>query len=164
VAIEQLVPLYREAARYTVKNRFSGRGPLLSLASDIITQIVEKRRSLIYCPAFFEQLSIATDGSVYPCFMFIGDPAFRFGNILADEFPTKESSQLFSRYAAEFGQSSVGTEEWYAPFFGGCIAGDYITNSDMSIRSWTPIYEAMIEECLLAVATQGTLSGAGRSY
>jgi uncharacterized protein len=156
VATETLVPLYRDAAKYTIRNLFAGSGPLLSFANNILEQIIDRRKSLIYCPAFFNQLSIAIDGSAYPCFMFIGDKNFRLGNILTDQFPTQDGSAIFRRYFQEFGLAPLGTQEWYAPLFGGCVAGEYITTNKLGVRSSARLYEAMIEECLLGVASRGS--------
>jgi hypothetical protein len=154
VPVESLAPLYRDAARYTVENVFAGSGPMLSFASNIIEQIISRRKSLVYCPAFFNQLSIAIDGAAYPCFMFIGDSSFRLGNILTDEFPTQDGAAIFRRYFKEFGLSPAGTQQWYAPLFAGCVAGEYITTNTLGKRSSAQLYEAMIEECLLGVASR----------
>jgi hypothetical protein len=59
---------------------------------------------------------------------------------------------VFAKYFSEFGQSLTGTDEWYAPLFGGCVAGEYITNGHMGTRSIAPLYRALIEECLVGVA------------
>jgi uncharacterized protein len=152
IPVEELIPLYREATRYTVRNLFASRGPLLAMANGIVEQIANRKPNPTYCPAFFHQLSIATDGSVYPCFMFIGDPKFRLGNILTDEFPTQDSTALFRRYFEEFGFAPTGSRAWYAPLLSGCVAGEYISSGTMSARVLAPLYEAMIEECLLGVA------------
>jgi sulfatase maturation enzyme AslB (radical SAM superfamily) len=159
IPVETLVPLYKDAAKLTVKNLFAGSGPLLSFASNIIEQVINRRRSLIYCPAFFNQLSIGIDGSAYPCFMFIGDSNFRLGNILTDAFPTQDGAAIFHRYFREFGLAPTGTQRWYSNLFGGCVAGEFITTNTLGIRSSAPLYEAMIEECLIGVASrvsQGT--------
>ena len=153
VPAEYLVPFYRDAARYTVRNMFAGSGPLLSFASSILEQIISRRKSQVYCPAFFNQLSIGIDGAAYPCFMFIGDGNFRLGNILTDEFPTQDGAAIFRRYFRDFGLAPTGTSKWYAGLFGGCVAGEYITTSTLGVRSSAPMYEAMIEECLMGVAS-----------
>jgi len=148
-----LIAQYRAAAAYSVENVFAGSGPVLSFVNNIVEQIATRRRSLIYCPAFFDQLSIAAEGTAYPCFMFIGDPSFRLGNLLTDEFPTQDGTTVFRRYFQEFGFAPTGTRKWYAPLFGGCVAGEYIATNTLGIRSMAPLYEAMIEECLLGVAS-----------
>jgi len=147
-----LIEVFREAAVYTVQNVFSGDGPVLSLANGIIGQIVNRRPSQIYCPAFFDQLSVATDGSVFPCFMFIGDDSFNLGNILTGDYPSARAAEVIGRYFREFGFSPVGTNNWYGPLFSGCVAGEYITSNSLGVRTMAPLYEAMIEECLLGVA------------
>jgi hypothetical protein len=88
--------------------------------------------------------------------MFIGDKSFRLGNVLTDQFPTQDGAAIFRRYFQEFGLTPVGTEEWYAPLFGGCVAGEYITTNTLGVRSSARLYEAMIEECLTGVASRGS--------
>ncbi len=151
VSMGDLVPQYRAAARATIDNVFAGQGPLLEFALRIIEQIDERRASTSYCPAFFNQLSIATDGSAFPCFMFIGDDRFRLGNILSDSFPTPDSRRVFKRYFDEFGDGSVGSDAWYAPLASGCIAGDAIVTKSFGRRALGPIFEAMAEECLMGI-------------
>lgn len=152
VGMGDLVPQYRAAARATIDNVVAGKGPLLEFAVRIIEQIDERRASTTYCPAFFNQLSIAADGSVFPCFMFIGDDRFRLGNIFTDSFPTEDSRRVFARYFDEFGEGGIGSDTWYAPLASGCIAGDAIVTGSFGRRALGPIFEAMAEECLMGFA------------
>ncbi|MDR4497953.1 MAG: radical SAM protein [Candidatus Scalindua sp.] len=149
---KNLVRLYREATRYSIRNLFSGKGPTLSIVNSIISRLAMGNRSNEYCRAFNSQISIGIDGSVFPCFMFAGDPAFRYGNILTGTFPSKESIEVFRRYFAEFGHVPTGTSEWYEPLFNGCIAADYIATNTLAERYWLPVYQAIIEECIMEVA------------
>ena len=145
------MPLYRDAARRTVDNVFRLKGPTLSAAVDIIERIATKKRASEYCPAFFSQISVATDGSVYPCFMFIGNKYFDLGNLLTDEFPSVHSIEVINRYFKEFGTEPSGTRRWYGSLFGGCIAGEFVTAGTLGFRDEC-VRLAMIEECLLRVA------------
>lgn len=147
-----IIPSYRDAARTTVGNLFKGEGPMLSFAHDMTMQLLEQTPTTQYCPAFFHQLSLAIDGSVYPCFMFIGDPRFRMGNIMSDTFPTEQSREIISRYFREFGFDVAGTREWYAPLHSGCVAGEYVTSSTLAERTLEPLMEAIAEECVLGVS------------
>jgi len=152
IPTDKLILLYREAAALTVKNMFSANGPRLAFASSLVDQICKQRKSSIYCPAFFNQLSIAIDGTVYPCFMFIGDKRFSLGNILTDGFPNQQADQVAKMYFEEFGLSPVGTNKWFASLFSGCIAADFIATNRMEQRTTESLYEAIIEECLLGVS------------
>ncbi len=152
ISVEDLMPLYRAASAYTVDNMFAREGPQLTLASAVVEQICKQRKSSIYCPAFFNQLSIATDGTAYPCFMFIGDKRFNLGNILTDAFPTKQGHEVFRTYFEEFGLSPMGTDKWFAPLFSGCVAGEFIASNSLNVRTMESLYREIIEECLLGVA------------
>jgi radical SAM protein with 4Fe4S-binding SPASM domain len=143
--------LYGEAARRTVDNVFRAKGPTLSTALEIIERIATKNRKSEYCPAFFRQLSVAADGSLYPCFMFIGDPAFNMGNLLDDALPSERSVSVINRYFKEFGTEPRGTHRWYGPLFGGCIANDYLTAGTFAFRDES-VRVAIIQQCLLGVA------------
>jgi hypothetical protein len=87
--------------------------------------------------------------------MFIGDGNFKMGNILHDDFPNDQSRRVMTRYFEEFGLAPTGTSKWYAPLSSGCIAGEYIMTSSLKTRSLGPFFEAMAEECLVAVAHHG---------
>lgn len=155
---ERIVELFREAASYSVPNLLSGVGPVLEFAERIVHQIVKRQQSKSFCPAFFTQMSIAADGSVFPCFMFMGDQDFNMGNILTDRFPSAKSRSLLARYFNEFGTTIAGTRAWYSKLSGGCVAGNYISSGELSARASGPFFEAMIEECLIALATQQDVS------
>lgn len=156
--MDTIIQLYRDATRYTVRNFLRGSGPLLEFAHRVIEQVLMRKPSLTYCPAFFNQLSVAADGSVFPCFMFIGDPKFNLGNLLTDEFPTKNGSAVFKRYFEDFGFAPLGTDSWYKGLFGGCVAGDYISTNTLNTRYMAPMYEAIIEECLIELACSEQMS------
>jgi len=153
VPMDKLIPLYRNAAAYTVKNIVAGKGPLLSFASSIVEQIVNQR--LTYCPAFLHQLSITLNSCAYPCFMFIGDRSFRLGNILTRTFSSYESAIVLKRHFKELGLDPSGSQNWYAPLLSGSVAGEHITTNILGLRNTVPVYEAMIEECLMGVAVRG---------
>jgi uncharacterized protein len=150
--IDELAPLYRDAAKTTVASIFARSGPQLEFARRITEQIITKKASGGYCPAFFDQLSIAIDGSVFPCFMFISDKNFFMGNILESDFPNPQSTEVMTRFLREFGRTPTGSDQWYAPLSSGCIAGDYISTNSLGVRSLGRLFEAMAEECLVGVA------------
>ncbi|MGF1550565.1 MAG: radical SAM protein [Sphingomonadaceae bacterium] len=155
-SMSRLVPLYRDAAAVSLRNFLRREGPMVEFAARIIEQLIKKERSQTYCPAFFSQLSVAEDGSVFPCFMFIGDKEFRLGNLFEDDFPNAASQRVFHRYFSEFGQGALGTDAWYAPLSGGCIAGDAVATGSFGRRAMAPIYEAMAEECVIGLARHTT--------
>lgn len=152
-----IVATYSEASEYTIDNVFRGEGPGISFAIGVLKALVAKQRAASYCPAFFDQMSVAVNGDVYPCFMFIGDENFRMGNILRDHFPNEASISVFERYLREFGANPVGREAWYSPLSFGCIAGDYLSASAGNLGSH---YFASLTEGVIA----STLLALGRHY
>lgn len=161
VAPRALVDTYRDAARYTMANITRKTGPRLSLAVEMATKLAAREPGPIYCPAFFDQLSVAVDGAAYPCFMFIGDPQFRLGNLLTDALPLPRAAAVMARYSQEFGSSPTGTEKWFEPINSGCVAGEYIQSSSLADRTMEPIMEAIAEEVVLGVAHLDLLDKAG---
>lgn len=149
---EEVIPLYRAAACRTIESLLAGRGPKLSFAVQMIQNLAARKASGAYCPAFFDQLSLTVDGAAYPCFMFIGDPRFRMGNLLTDELPMPGAQRVLARYFREFGSSPLGTDAWFEPLNAGCVAGEYITSSTLGDRTLAPVMEAIAEECVLGIA------------
>jgi uncharacterized protein len=143
--------LYREAARRSLDNVVCGRGPVLLAALGIIERLATKSKTMEYCPAFFSQLSVAVDGSAYPCFMFVGDPEFDLGNLLNGTFPGDRSVAVLERYLREFGTVPGGSRRWYGSLVGGCVAAEYAAFGTLGIRD-NRVREAMAEECVMGIA------------
>jgi sulfatase maturation enzyme AslB (radical SAM superfamily) len=150
-----LVNVFRDAARLSIKNICSGRLSALTFVIGILKRLMTRQPAVAYCPAFNSQLSIAADGSIYPCFMFIGDPRMKMGNLFDESFPSSAPGEFWNRYVSEFGDSPTGTEEWYSGLMSGCVAGDYIATGWFGDRIYKSVYEAMIQEVLLGLAENG---------
>lgn len=144
--------LFRSAARKSMENIAARRGAALTFVLGILKRLAIRQKASAYCPAFTSQLSIASDGSVYPCFMFIGDSRMKMGNIFSAEFPDGKVAATWQRYINEFGSSATGTNAWYSDLVSGCIAGDYISTGGLNRRLYEPVQEAMIQEVILGLA------------
>jgi radical SAM protein with 4Fe4S-binding SPASM domain len=150
--VELVAKLFGEAARKSIENVISGKGAALTFVIGILKLLAERKAAKGYCPAFSSQLSIAANGNVYPCFMFIGDPSMRMGNIFDESFPGKEAYMVWDRYKDEFGEKATGSDAWYAGLIAGCIAGDYIATGNLNERIYEPVQEALIREVILGLA------------
>jgi len=149
---------FREAAAASIGNIIKSSGPALSFVLDIADRLSTRRSVRNYCPAFNSQLSISTAGDVFPCFMFIGDPRMKMGNILSSEFPGPQVAEIWTRYATEFGPHPTGGDEWFAGLATGCVAGEYIASGSFGDRMYRSVYKAIIEEVLLGLgATANSL-------
>jgi uncharacterized protein len=171
--VELAVDLFRAGAQKSMTNLARGDGAILSFVSGILDHLTTRRPGSTYCPAFTSQLSIATSGDVYPCFMFIGDSRMRMGNIFEPSFPGREAEAVWSRHRDEFGSNATGTGAWYSALNSGCIAGEYIATSTLGERLYEPVYEAMIQEVILgivrefsttATAMEGAFYGQGAGW
>lgn len=65
--------LFRAAARKSMQNIAMRKGAALTFVLGILKNLSTRAIAHAYCPAFNSQLSVAADGTVYPCFMFIGE-------------------------------------------------------------------------------------------
>ncbi len=152
VSVETLTDTFREAARLSVDNAMTGRGGGLSFVHGVLSALHDRRRSDSYCPAFTSQISVGSNGDVYPCFMFFGDPRLCIGNVERANFDVGAAQGLWLTYMREFMDSATGTHRWFRHLGSGCVAGDYISTGTFSRRIYESIHEAIIEEVLLGVA------------
>ena len=150
VAPEILASEYRRAAQLSLENLARGEGPVLEFVHRIALRLSERTPCEIECPAFFTQISVATDGSVYPCFMFMSEPAFCMGNLLDGSFPGSDSARVVERYLADLRQQTE--TPWYGCLTGGCIAGESRLTGSLGGRALSPVAEAIAEECVLYMA------------
>lgn len=150
--VKLVASLFRTAAKTSMTNIARHSGAALDFVLGIVQRLASRQPSAAYCPAFTTQLSVAADGSVYPCFMFIGDPRFKMGNIFDSGFPGREAAGMWERYTNEFGPIVTGSSAWYAALLSGCIAGDYVSTGGLRDRLYEPVQEAMIQEVILGLA------------
>lgn len=149
IDFETLAEDYREAARISVSNLVKGEGPVLEFAQRVVEHLATRIPAKMYCPAFFTQLTVAMDGSVYPCFMFAGDKAYRMGNLLLGTYPGPTAKSVLERYFEEFSSDNAS---WYSCLSEGCVAGEYLVSGTMKDRVMAPMQRAIAEECVLGLA------------
>lgn len=140
---------YRAAAKLSVTNLIKGEGPVLEFVQRAVEHLATQVPAKIYCPAFFTQLTVGIDGTVYPCFMLAGNDEYRMGNLFQGTFPGSAAKRVVERYFEEF---AGGDQPWYARLTGGCIAGEYLVTGSMRERVMAPMQKAIAEECVLGLA------------
>ena len=140
---------YRMAARVSIANLQRGEGPILQFAYRVAEHIATRISAQTYCPAFFSQITVATNGTVYPCFMFVGDARYSMGNVIDGSFPDGNAARVLRRYFEEF---SARPQAWYNCLSEGCVAGEAIVAGNMSEPVLAPIQQAIAEECVLQLA------------
>jgi len=151
--VDLVCKLFRDAARKSMENIASGEGASLTFILGILERLKSRLPASAYCPAFTSQLSIATNGAVYPCFMFIGDSRMRMGNIFESSFPDKDADNIWQQYKNAFTTGATGSDAWYAGLISGCVAGDYITTGSLNERIYEPVQEAMIQEVIYGLVS-----------
>ena len=149
VDLASLAEDYRIAARLSIENLVRGEGPVLQFAYRVAEHLATRRPAEIYCPAFFTQITVATDGSVYPCFMLTGNAAYCMGNLLDGSYPGPAAARVLRDYLTEF---NARPQAWYSALTEGCVAGEAIVAGTMSEPVFAPIQQAIAEECVLQLA------------
>lgn len=149
VELASLAEDYRIAARVSIQNLVRGEGPILQFAYQVAEHLATRTPAQTYCPAFFTQITVATDGSVYPCFMLAGDSAYCMGNLLDGSFPGPAAARVLRQYFEEF---NARPHTWYSCLCQGCVAGEAIVAGTMSEPVFAPIQQAIAEECVLQLA------------
>jgi uncharacterized protein len=152
ISVDHLITQFRDAARLSMQNIAAGSGGVLSFVQDTLTSLQLRRKSDAYCPAFSSQISIGSNGDIYPCFMFFGDPRMCIGNIDRANIDVPRAQEIWRKYSREFSDSATGTQRWFRNLGFGCIAGDYISTGTFSNRLYYDIQEAIVEEVLLGIA------------
>lgn len=145
---------YRKATGVSITNMMRGAGPVLEFALRAARRLATRNPSRNSCPAFQSQLAIATDGSVYPCFMLVGDAAYYMGNLLDGDFPGQASATVLALYDREM---AAKEQFWYSCLLEDCPAGESLMTGSLAGNAFAPIAEAIAQESILAFA-----SGSGR--
>lgn len=149
IDFETLAEDYRLAAKLSVANLIKGEGPVLEFVQRVVEHLSSGTPAKTYCPAFFTQLTVGMNGSVYPCFMLAGHSEYQMGNLLRDSFPGPVSKRVLERYFEEFTSEDTA---WYSCIVQGCVAGEYLVAGNMRERVMAPMQRAIAEECVLGLA------------
>lgn len=145
---------FKEAACHTVKTLFEGNPRANSLSYRVLESLRKRKPIVLYCPAGAGTLSVASDGGLYPCFMFAGDERFRIcrftidGNVHENR-ADKVSSIIHSCHKTRHEDCSLC---WAEPLCSGCIGGDLIETGDTKQRSGCDTTRAIAEAILLEVS------------
>jgi uncharacterized protein len=134
VRLDEVSEVYAEAVRASVL-RIQGGSCALSWAVRLVRALGEPQLSPAYCPAGRSALTVATDGTVYPCFMFIGrrEAAMRSaGRELGGGSPWLHDLLALGVTAND----PECVRCWLQPFCFGCLGDDLAR--DGGRRSSTP--------------------------
>jgi len=99
----------------------------------ILRLIVTKTRNPRMCSGGREFITIAANGDVYPCHMFIGDDDFKMGNVHDDDFPGDKFERIRERFYEINVYNSRECSICWARFLcgGGCVWQSYTINKDL---------------------------------
>lgn len=99
---------FRDAARQSIRSLCTGQPKGLVAAFGVLMDLLTRRNPELFCDAGLSALTVAVDGSVYPCFMLVGRPEYRMGMARRGESP------LDKRWQVAVSQSGIETfyEAW----------------------------------------------------
>lgn len=140
VDLREVVQTYAEAVRASASRALKGEC-VLSMAARWIRSLDEARPTEHYCPAGSSALTVATDGTVYPCFMFIGRPDASVGSI--QRRGLRDSAGV--RELLEAGCTATDPrcrECWIGPVCFGCLGDDLARGGGSVVRSALPGHSA----------------------
>ena len=82
------------------------------------------------CGAGCEYVCITPEGDIYPCHQFVGNEAFKLGNVYDDSF----DMELSSKFAGMNIYTRKECSDCWAKFYcsGGCSAANYNVNGDIT--------------------------------
>jgi len=88
------------------------------------------------CGAVYTDVAVDVDGSIYPCFMFIGNEQFRIGDYNDSIEKIMESNAKVRHSLSNANDNEVCNKCWVKPLcnksYGHCIGARYLANSDVS--------------------------------
>lgn len=88
------------------------------------------------CGAVYTDIAIDVDGSIYPCFMFIGNEEFKIGNINDSIEKISERNRIIRQYLVQANNNETCNQCWVKPIcgksYGHCIGARYLVNCNIS--------------------------------
>lgn len=124
---EQAHQIYADAVTHTIWSATTDHWRSLSLAGRKVRSLAQKKRMPFICPASGTgTLSLAANGDIYPCFMFVGKPEFRMGNVLNGGLSGSgfdRVNQMFQSNAKE--KRDDCRECWARRLCSGCLGANY---------------------------------------
>lgn len=99
---DEMVRGYQEAVRLTFAAKRAGSNLKFGMVEEALTLLEPgKLDSRHYCQAGVSTLTVAANGDVYPCFMFINKPDFHLGNV--EDGHTLASFARDPKHGVDFG-------------------------------------------------------------
>lgn len=120
-----------EKAFYELETNKTINHKLIRYLSVIFSKV--KDESCLYCNAGLSQFTIFTDGTVYPCQMFIGNDDFSLGNIYDEDFHFKKYNKNLLGTNKNNDADCKKCEVYH--FCQSCIGENYEKNHTLSPKS-----------------------------
>lgn len=151
--------VYLEALSCSLNRHQDRSYSCISYASRILQAYTEQQPIELYCTAGFATLAVDVFGSLYPCFMFSGNPEYKMGNINDQEFPNPNRAKKVMKEITANAKHEDKTclKCWAYPFCFGCIGADYIRNKGNLNKTSCQLNKAMAEQFLAVVANYHSL-------
>lgn len=117
---------YADAVTHTIRSATTNHWRSLSLAERQVQGLAKKQGRRFICPASgTATLSIAANGDIYPCFMFVGKPEFRMGSVLNGGFSSPGFERVDEMFQANAKHKRVDCRAcWAQGLCGGCLGAN----------------------------------------
>jgi uncharacterized protein len=141
---------YREAVKRSLDPTTRSELAALAFAMRLLEMVSKREPAESYCPAGLDTLAVDADGDIYPCFMFVGQPALRLGNVEAGLLGETAAGERTSKMLA--GKTDPECAScWARPLCFGCVGADYVIGGSEFRKSACGAMRAMADEALRRV-------------
>jgi len=153
LTLEEQIREYSAAAEWGVDNLL-WRGDWMadSFAARVLQALLERSRSPSICVAGQDLLCIAGDGSVYPCWMFIGEEQLRLGSFVEAVSHPWDWTQTQALFApGDLDAHPECRRCWARDLCFGCRAADFRATKDLMAKPVCAFTQAIIASVIMRI-------------
>jgi uncharacterized protein len=143
---------YCSAAEWGVDN-FIARNELLadSFTARVLKAVATKSRSQSICSAGSDLVCVSADGGIYPCWMFIGEPALRIGNVSEPRTDAWDWTPFQRLFAPGDLESQECRACWAQPLCFGCRGAQFRATGSLEKKHNCGFTRAIVATILMRI-------------
>lgn len=131
--IDNLKKYFDKITKYSFDSLKENNLLKLTKVTDMINRLATKNKKTYFCTAGIRELSINTQGDIYPCFTFIGKDDFNMGNVndhnLNEKFNKIQSMLLENTYD----NCEKCNKCWAKGVCSNCVGSAYLVNKNINL-------------------------------